>query len=158
VVNKSSPGVEPFADRDFVISRVLDAPRALVWRAWTEPARMAEWWGPKTFTSPVCDMDVRPGGAWRIVMRFPDGTDYPLKGVYRQVVAPERLVMSMDLSEHPDAWHDRVNPNRDRSKGRSALNPLCTVTFEEEGGKTKLTIAMSFATASLRDAMVNMGM
>jgi uncharacterized protein YndB with AHSA1/START domain len=145
-------------DREFVITRTFDAPRSLVFRAWTEPKHMAEWWGPKSFTNPVCDMDVRPGGAWRIVMRGPDGADYPLKGVYREVIKPKLLVMTMDLSEHPDDWHDLVDPNRDKSKGRPSLDPLCTVIFEEQGGKTELTIRMSFVTANLRDAMVKMGM
>ena len=67
--------------------------------------------------------------------------------------------MTMDLSEHPDPWHDLVNPDRDKSKGRPPLNPLCTASFEDAGsGKTKLTITMSFATPTLRDAMVKMGM
>ena len=66
--------------------------------------------GPKSFTNPVCEMDVRPGGPWRIVMRSAEGVDYPLKGIYREVVAPERLVMTMDLSEHPDPWHDLLGP------------------------------------------------
>jgi uncharacterized protein YndB with AHSA1/START domain len=142
-----------------VITRVLDAPRELVWQAWTEPKRMAAWWGPNSFTSSVCAMDVRPGGAWCMVMRGPDGTDYPLKGVYREMVAPALLVMTMDLSEHPEAWHDMVDPGRDRAKGRPSLDPLCTVHFEDAaGGKTKLTIVMSFTSAALRDAMVGIGM
>jgi uncharacterized protein YndB with AHSA1/START domain len=141
-----------------VITRTFDAPRALVFKAWTEPERMAAWWGPQSFTNPVCEMDVRPGGAWRFVMRSPDGVDYPLKGVYREVVKLKLLVMTMDLSEHPDAWHDLVDPNRDKSKGRPSLDPLCTVTFEERGRKTELTIRISFVSEALRDAMVKMGM
>jgi uncharacterized protein YndB with AHSA1/START domain len=141
-----------------VITRLLDAPHELVWQAWTEPKHMAAWWGPKGFTNPVCDMDVRPGGAWRIVMRGPDGADYPLKGVYREVVRPRLLVMLMDLSEHPDDWHDLIDPNRDKAKGRPSLDPLCAVGFEEREGKTELTIRMSFVSAGLRDAMVKMGM
>lgn len=146
------------AEARSALAEPTDAPRALVWKAWTEPMHMAEWWGPKSFTNPVCDMDVRPGGAWRIVMRGPDGADYPLKGVYREVVKPRLLVMTMDLSEHPDAWHDLIDPNRDKSKGPPSLDPLCTVTFEERGSKTELTIVMSFVSAGLRDAMVKMGM
>lgn len=144
---------------EVTIARIIKAPRVRVWTAWTDPKEMAQWWGPKIFTTPVCEMDVRPGGLYRLVMRSPDGVDYPIKGVYREVVAPERLVMSMDLSEHPDPWHDLVNPNRDKPKGRPPLNPLCTVSFEDAGsGKTKLTITMSFETPALRDAMVTMGM
>lgn len=92
-----------------VIARIIKAPRERVFKAWTDPKQMAQWWGPAVFTTPVCEMDVRPGGLYRIVMRSPDGVDYPLKGVYREVVEPERLVMTMDLSEHPDAWHDRLD-------------------------------------------------
>lgn len=142
-----------------VIARILKAPRERVFKAWTDPKQMAQWWGPAVFTTPVCEMDVRPGGLYRIVMRSPDGVDYPLKGVYREVVEPERLVMTMDLSEHPDAWHDRLDPGRDKSKGRPPLYPVCAVSFEDAGsGKTKLTIKMSFESAALRDAMAKMDM
>ena len=149
----------PITDCEVVITRIIKAPRERVFKAWTDPREMAQWWGPKTFTNPVCEMDVRPGGAYRIVMRSPDGVDYPLKGVYREVVRPERLVMTMDLSEHPDAWHDMLDPGRDKSKGRPPLYPLCTVSFEDAGeGNTRLTIRMSFASPTLRNAMVKMGM
>ncbi|HMD55276.1 MAG TPA: SRPBCC domain-containing protein, partial [Phycisphaerae bacterium] len=107
-VQKSAPS----DDRDFVITRVLSAPRELVFKAWTDPRHMAQWWGPHHFTNSVCEMDVRPGGAYRIVMRSPDGIEYPINGVFREIAAPERLVMTMDCSEHPDAWHDLVNPQR----------------------------------------------
>jgi uncharacterized protein YndB with AHSA1/START domain len=148
----------PTAADEFFISRNFGVPRELVWRAWTEPRRMAQWWGPRGFTNPVCDLDVRPGGAWRIVMRGEDGTDYPIKGVFREVVAPERLVMLMDLSEHPGSWHDMINPARDRSKGRPALNLLQTATFEEQADGTLLTIRTRFESVALRDAMVKIGM
>ena len=79
-------------ERELVITRVYDAPRELVFRAWTDPKHMARWWGPKHFTNRVEQMDVRPGGAWRIVMCAPDGSEYPAQGVYREIVPPERLV------------------------------------------------------------------
>jgi uncharacterized protein YndB with AHSA1/START domain len=145
-------------ERALVITRLFDAPRELVWKAWTEPKYMAAWFGPTVMTNPVCKMDVRPGGAWRFVMRAPDGIEYPLKGVYREVVKPDRLVMTMDCSEHPDEWHDLIDPNRDKRSGRPALDLLCTVTFEEQGAKTKLTIHTLFAMPALRDVMVRMGM
>jgi uncharacterized protein YndB with AHSA1/START domain len=126
-----------------------------VFRAWTEQELMAQWWGPKSFTNPVCEMDVRP--AWRIVMRSAEGVDYPLKGIYREVVWPERLVMIMDLSEHPDAWHDLLDFGRDKSKGRPSLDVVCAVTFAEEAGKTRVTIVSTFETPALRDAIVKMG-
>ncbi len=85
-------------ERDFVITRVFDAPPELVFKAWTDPKHMARWWGPRIMTTPVCEMDVRPGGAYRIVMHAPDGSDYPITGVYREVTPPRRLVMTMDPS------------------------------------------------------------
>lgn len=145
------------SDRDFVISRVFDAPRELVWKAWTEPQHLARWWGPRDFTNPVCVQDVRPGGAYRIVMRSPEGVDYPLTGVYCEIVVPERLVMTIDCSEHPDAWHDLVNPSRNKGK-KPFLEMLQTVTFENLAGKTKLTIRTRFESAAIRDAMLRIGM
>jgi uncharacterized protein YndB with AHSA1/START domain len=146
------------ADREFVITHVFDAPRALVFKAWTDPKHMAQWWGPHGFTNPICEMDVRPGGAYRIVMRGPDGVDHPAKGVYREVVEPERLVMTINHSELSDEWHDLVNPNRDKAAGKPAVEGLTTVTFEEQGGKTKLTIRMLFESAAVRDALLRIGM
>jgi uncharacterized protein YndB with AHSA1/START domain len=146
------------AERDFVLSRDLDAPRELVWNAWTEPEQMAEWWGPREFSNPVCEMDVRPGGAYRIVMQGPDAIAYPIKGVFREVVSPERLVMTMDCSEHPDAWHDMIDPNRDTGNRNPAGTLLTTVTFDDLDGKTRLTIRTQFESDAIRDAMVNMGM
>ncbi|HEX3797691.1 MAG TPA: SRPBCC domain-containing protein [Verrucomicrobiae bacterium] len=147
----------PMPDRDFIISREFDAPRELVWKAWTDPKHMAQWWGPHQFTNPVCQMDVRPGGEYRIVMRAPDGTEYPGKGIFHEVVKPERLVMTMDHSELPPAWHDLVNPERDKTKPPQ-LDSVMTITFESIGGKTKLTVRSRFESMAIRDAMKKMGM
>jgi len=146
------------SDREFVITRVFDAPRELVFKVWTEAQHMARWWGPKDFTNPVCELDVRPGGTFRIVMRGPDGAEYPFKGVYREVVPPERIVYTDDCTEMPDEWHDLVNPNRDKSAGKPALESLTTVTFEDLGGKTRLTVCTLFASVAVRDAMLKMQM
>jgi uncharacterized protein len=145
-------------DREFVISRVFDSPRETVFQAWTDAGRLAGWWGPKGFTNPVCEIDPRPGGAYRIVMRSPEGVDYPVKGVYREVVRPERLVMTDDCSEHPKEWLDQVNPDRPEGEGPPALEALSTVTFSDEGGRTRLTISTLFASVAIRDSMVKMGM
>ncbi|MGB9123853.1 MAG: SRPBCC domain-containing protein, partial [Candidatus Angelobacter sp.] len=77
-------------EQSLVITRIFDAPPDVVFKAWTDPKQMAQWWGPKNFTNPVCELDVRPGGAWRIVMRAPDGMEYISAGVYSEVVKPER--------------------------------------------------------------------
>jgi uncharacterized protein YndB with AHSA1/START domain len=155
---KSSAATTEASDDEFLISRVFDAPRELVWKAWTEPERVTQWWGPRGFTNPICEMDVRPGGAHRMVMRSADGVDYPIKGVFREIVAPERLVMTMDCSEHPAEWHDFIDPNRDKNNPNPAGEMLQMVTFEDLGGKTKLTIRTRFESAAIRDAMVKMGM
>jgi uncharacterized protein YndB with AHSA1/START domain len=112
--------------REVVFTRILDAPREVVFKAWTDPEQMAQWWGPRYFTNPVCEMDVRPGGAILIHMRGPDGVVYPMKGTFHEVVEPERLVFTSSALED-----DEGNPQ---------LEDLTTVTFEEEDGKTRLTV------------------
>jgi uncharacterized protein YndB with AHSA1/START domain len=108
-----------------VISRVFDAPRALVWQAWTDPKMMAQWFGPRGFTSSVPELDVRVGGKLRIVMHGPDGNDYPMKGVFSEIVKPERLVFSnIAIDTH----------------GNHLLEGETTVTLSEQAGKTTLTV------------------
>jgi uncharacterized protein YndB with AHSA1/START domain len=128
----TNPVVKP-ADREIVITRVFDAPRGLVFRAWTDPKHVARWWGPDGFTNPVCELDLRPGGAIRIDMRGPDGTVYPMAGAYREIVEPERLVF---VSAALDA------------EGTSLFEVLTTVTFAERGGKTALTLQAKVIRAS----------
>jgi uncharacterized protein YndB with AHSA1/START domain len=115
----------PSAKREIVIARVFDAPRDLVFKAWIDAKQMAQWWGPQGFTNPVCELDVRPGGAIRIDMRGPDGIVYPMTGTFREIVEPERLVFTA-MAEDKD--------------GNPLLEAHTTVTFEELGGKTKLTV------------------
>ncbi|HEY1474781.1 MAG TPA: SRPBCC domain-containing protein [Pseudolabrys sp.] len=108
-----------------VITRVFDAPRALVWQAWTDPKMMARWFGPRGFTASVAELDVRVGGALRIVMHGPDGNDYPMKGVFREVTPRERLVFS------------NIAVDKD---GRHLLEGETSVTLTEQDGKTTLTV------------------
>jgi uncharacterized protein YndB with AHSA1/START domain len=117
-------------DRDLVITRVFDAPREVVFKAWTDVERLKRWWGPKGFTNPVCEADPRPGGAIRIHMRGPDGTIYPMTGVYHEVVKPQRLVFTASALD---------------ATGTPLFEQLTTVTFAEHGGKTKLTVHASFS-------------
>jgi uncharacterized protein YndB with AHSA1/START domain len=84
----------PYGEASVTLTRVFNAPRALVWKAWTDSKMMAQWFGPRGFTNPVCELDVRVGGSLYIVMRGPDRIDYPMKGVFREVSAPERLVFT----------------------------------------------------------------
>jgi len=112
---------------DLVMTRVFDAPKELVFTAWTETRHVAQWWGPKGFTNPVCEMDVRAGGAIRIHMRAPDGVVYPMTGVFQEIAAPERLVFLCSALD---------------DKGNSMFDVLSTVTFAEERGKTALTLQL----------------
>ena len=111
--------------REVTTTRTLDAPRDLVWRAWTEPEQMAQWWGPHHFTNPVCEMDVRAGGKLMIHMKAPDGTVYPMTGTFTEVRKPERLVFK--------AFAEGLD-------GTKYLESVTEVTFEDEGGRTKLTV------------------
>jgi uncharacterized protein YndB with AHSA1/START domain len=120
----TSAAVQP-NERTVVITRVFDAPRELVWKAWTDPKHMAQWWGPQGFTNPVCEMDARPGGALQIVMRAPDGAEHPMKGVFREVIKPERLVFTAVAEDE---------------RGNALLEALTIVTFAEDARKTKLTV------------------
>lgn len=112
-------------EREIVITRLLDAPPELVFQAWTDPLHLARWWGPEGFTNPVCETDVRLGGAWHIVMRAPDGAEYPCRGVYLEIVRPERLVFT------------NIAVDND---GTPVLDGMTTVTFQEENGMTRLTL------------------
>jgi uncharacterized protein YndB with AHSA1/START domain len=125
--------------RELVISRLLDAPREMVWAAWTDPKQVGNWWGPKGFTTTIHEMDVRPGGIWRQTMHGPDGADYPNKSVFKEVVAPERIVYSH-------------GGGKQGGKGHSFE---ATWTFEQqEGNKTLLTIHMVFPTQEDRDLVI----
>jgi uncharacterized protein YndB with AHSA1/START domain len=116
---------KPLTERELTIVRVFDAPRALVFKAWTDPRHLAQWWGPTGFTNPVCEIDAREGGALRIHMRAPDGSIYPMRGVIREIVVPERLVFTNIAVD---------------ASGNHLLEGLTTVVFAEEHGKTKMTL------------------
>lgn len=132
------------AERRLTITRVFDAPRDLVWKAWTDPKHVARWWGPHGFTNPVCELDLRPGGALRIDMRGPDGVVYPMRGVFREIVAPERLVFTTRALED--------------TEGNPQLEGLNTVTLVEESGKTTLTLhaVITKATLAAQPALAGM--
>lgn len=120
-------------DREIIISRVFDAPRALVWEAFTDPEQVVQWWGPDGFTNTLYEMDVRPGGTWRHTMHGPDGTDYPNIAKYIEVVRPERLVYEL-RADVPDATEHFT----------------ATVTLEERDGGTEVTLRMLFPNAESR--------
>jgi uncharacterized protein YndB with AHSA1/START domain len=124
-------------ETDVVITRVFDAPRDLVWRAWTEPDHLMRWWGPTDFTTPHCSIDLRVGGSYLYCMRSPDGADFWGTGVYREIVPPERLVYTDSFADE----HGNVVPAT--HYGMSPTLPvemLVTVIFEDQDGKTRLTL------------------
>ena len=144
-------------ERELTITRVFHAPRSLVWRAWTDPQHMVRWWGPHECTNPVCEMDVRPGGRWSILMRMPDGMDYPLKGVFHEVEPRERLVLTMNVKDHPTEWHAALNEIRGRTPTAEEMEILTTVTFSEHEGATTVHITQRFASSGERDVHVKLG-
>ena len=117
--------VKKTAGQEIIITRVFDAPRSLVFQAWTDPKHLAQWWGPRGFTNPRCEIDVRPGGLIRIDMRAPNGTVYPMAGVYLEVVAPERLTYTSGALDE---------------NGKQLFEFLHVVTLAERNGKTTLTM------------------
>jgi uncharacterized protein YndB with AHSA1/START domain len=141
---KNSVDTEPTA-RELVITRIFDAPRNIVFKAWSEPEHLMRWWGPHGFTCPVCEMDFRVGGRWRFCMRSPEGNEEWQQGVYREIVEPERIVFSYAFEAVAGA------------SGLSGWTPghqtTVTVTFAvHEGNKTKLTVHQTnFDIVAVRD-------
>jgi uncharacterized protein YndB with AHSA1/START domain len=124
-MNPKTKTADDFLGREFIITRELAAPRELVFNAWTDPKHLAHWWGPRGFTNPVCEWTARPGDTIHVVMRAPNGDDYPMGGEFREVVEPERLVFTSGALD---------------SNGKLMFELLHTVTFVEQNGGTLLTI------------------
>jgi uncharacterized protein YndB with AHSA1/START domain len=128
------------SDREIVMTRSFDAPRRLVWEAWTNPEYLPHWMlGPEGWTMPVCDLDLRPGGAWHFVWRRSDGTEMEMRGVYREIAAPERLVST-------ESW------------GGDWPETLITLTLAERDGKTTITQSILYPSKEARDAALKTGM
>jgi uncharacterized protein YndB with AHSA1/START domain len=120
-----------------VITRIFDAPRALVWKAWTDPKYVMQWWGPKGFTSPACKMDFRVGGKFLCCMRSPDGQEFWNAGEYHEIVLHEKIVSSMYFA---DAEGNKVEPAHYGIEHEAIEGAYDTTLFEDLGnGKTKLT-------------------
>ncbi|MDQ2911960.1 MAG: SRPBCC family protein [Chloroflexota bacterium] len=128
------------SDLEILITREFDAPRELVFKAMTDPKLIPQWWGPREYTVTVDKMDVRPGGAWRFVLRKADGTEEGFRGEYREVVAPERVVQTFE-------WEPMA--------GDISLE---TAIFTEHDGRTLLTNTTRFTSKADRDGMIESGM
>ena len=129
----------PFASRaELLIKRTFDAPRKLVFKVWTDPKHLAQWWGPRGFTTEVHEMDVGPGGVWRYSMHGPDGSDYPFDGVYVEVVEPEWLVFDGSIQNRPS----------------SECGPKCRSPIREQ--RPKLPCASSSHSSLMRRAALRL--
>jgi uncharacterized protein YndB with AHSA1/START domain len=131
MVKESNPKSN-VADREITITRIVNAPRDLVWEVWTNPEHIKHWWGPNGFYSTISMMDIKPGGNWDLIMHGPDGRNYKNKSTYKEVIKPEKLV------------YDHVSAPKFRF----------TVTFGEQGNQTLITIQMLFDTAEQRDKTI----
>jgi|SRR5579864_8886113 len=128
------------SDREIVITRGFDAPRRLVFEAWTSPEHVPHWLlGPEGWSMAVCEIDLRPGGAWHFVWRKSDGAEMEMRGLYREIVPPERLVSS-------ESW------------GGNWPETLNTLIFSEEGAKTTITLTILYPSKEARDAALQTGM
>ncbi len=127
------------SDREIVMSRILHAPRELVWQAWTDPQQVTKWWGPRGFTTTIKQMDFRVGGVWEHTMHGPDGANYPNKSVFKEIVPLERITFS-----HGGG----------RKTGPGATFTATWTVETVEGGKTRLTGRLVFPSAEARDFVV----
>ena len=139
----SAPDAATVADRELVLTRLIDAPPRAVYRAWTEPELLKQWFAPLPYTTPHAELDVRPGGASLVVMRGPDGQDMPNRGVYLEVVENRRLVFT-------DAYARAWEPS---------AKPFMTVilTFEPEAGQTRYTARVRHWTVADKETHESMG-
>ena len=139
----TNPNQDDLSDRELILTRIFDSPPEKVFRAWTEPALLTQWFAPLPWTTPQAELDVRPGGANVIVMRSPEGEDFPNQGVYLEVVQNERLVFT-DAYTH--AW-------------APSTQPFMTVilTFEDIGGRTRYTARVRHWTVEDRERHEQMG-
>jgi len=128
---------DTIADREIVIVRTLDAPRSLVYRAWTDPKHLIKWWGPNGFTNTFHEISIKPGGIWRFTMHGPDGTDFPNLIRFTEVIEAERLEYEHGSGEEDDP---------------AKFNFM--VTFEDMGAKTRLTLRSIFPSAAIRDMVI----
>jgi uncharacterized protein YndB with AHSA1/START domain len=137
--NTGTLNVTTPTDREVVLTRVFDAPRNMVWEAFTKPELLKRWFGPRGWSLVVCEVDLRVGGGFRFVMRGPDGKDMGMRGVYREIVPPERSVHMESFDDYP---------------GESQV----TAVFVEQGGKTTLTATVLYPSKEVRDIVIQSGM
>ena len=139
-MSEKSRAVAAKNEPTIVVTRLVAAPRELVWEAWTDPKHITQWWGPNGFTTTTHAMEVKPGSVWRFTMHGPDGTDWPNRIVYREVKRPELLAYDHSGDDASDVHRFQV-----------------TVTFSDKGGNTEVTMASLFPSVAARDAVLKFG-
>jgi uncharacterized protein YndB with AHSA1/START domain len=142
MITAAKTGVTTYAtpnDREVVITRVVDAPRRLVFDVWTNPRHLPQWLRPEGWTMPVCEIDLRPGGTWRYAWRKADGAEMEMTGTVREVLPPERVVTTERWGPE---WPETLN----------------TVVFTESGEQTTITLTVSYPSKEARDAALKTGM
>ena len=142
VANSESFRMTTPSDLEIRLTRLFDAPRALVFEAMHTPEHVKQWWGclAQGYSVPVCEIDLRPGGTWRFVNRLPNGKEVAFHGVYREIARPERVVNTEIFEEYPD------------------VESLVTTVLTEESGKTRLTVTARYPSAEVRDIVLKSGM
>ena len=138
----------------FVLTRVLYAPRHLVFKTWTEPDHVRRWWGPRAFTTPFCKIDLRPGGLFHYCMRSAEGKDYWGRGLYREVIRPERLVYEDSFSNEDGGI---VAPKQYGMSPDWPERTLTTIMFEDQDGQTRLTITGGVSEALAKSQKADIG-
>ena len=138
-VNSNRLVVSTPSDREIVMTREFNAPRKLVWAAWTKPEYVARWFGAGGWTVPVCEIDLRPGGSYRYVMRGPDGLEVTMRGIYHEVVAPERLVSTELFEGFTEVGY------------RPEDQTISTAVLTEREGKTTWTATVVYPSKEIRD-------
>ena len=140
ITKRNALSIDTPSDREVLMTRAFDAPRELLWEMWTNPEHVPRWLlGPEGWTMPVCEIDLRPGGAWRFVWRKSEGDEMEMTGVYREIDAPERLV-------HTESW------------GGDWPETLNTLVLTEEEGRTTMELTISYPSKDARDAALQTGM
>jgi len=130
-------------ERELSISRIIDAPREKIFEAWTDPGKLSQWWAPRPYATPFCEIDPRSGGTFKTSMVGPDGVEYPANGVYLEVVAPSKIVFT---DAYTESWVPAEKPFM-----------TVTITFEDVDGKTRYTARVLHWTVEDRKQHEEMG-
>ncbi|HTF05509.1 MAG TPA: SRPBCC domain-containing protein [Bacteroidia bacterium] len=126
MITKNTVATNEGGTRELIIERTYNAPREMVFNAWTDPVQFAKWWGPKDWTNPECELDARPGGKIHVMMTGPDGNGHPMGGTFHEISRYDRIVLATT------AFKDE--------QGEYMIQNMITIKFEDLGGKTKLTV------------------